>query len=106
MSKLKGYLALIILVISWVALYWLTGSRTPWQEFAAGTGDKGISIHLGDIPTQNYDRMGFTKAVVRYAKSEQGWIVARSEAKFFFLIAKANSGGSVPWALASWSPCA
>ena len=50
MSKLKGYLALIILVISWVALYWLTGSRTPWQEFAAGTGDKGISIHLGDIP--------------------------------------------------------
>lgn len=83
MSKLKGYMALIILVISWVALYWLTGSRTPWQEFAAGTGDKGISIHLGDIPTQNYDRMGFTKAVVRYAKSEQGWIVGTERGEIF-----------------------
>lgn len=106
MSKLKGYMALIILVISWVALYWLTGSRTPWQEFAAGTGDKGISIHLGDIPTQNYDRMGFTKAVVRYAKSEQGWIVGTERGEIFLFDRKANSCGSVPWALASWSPCA
>ena len=64
MSKLKGYLALIILVISWFALYWLTGNRTPWQSFTAGAGERGTSIHLGDIPIQNYDRMGFTKAVV------------------------------------------
>ena len=83
MSKLKGYLALIILVISWFALYWLTGSRTPWQSFTAGAGERGISIHLGDIPIQNYDRMGFTKAVVRYSKAEQGWVVGTERGELF-----------------------
>jgi len=83
MNKLKGYLALVILILSWFALYWLTSSRTPWQHFAAVNKEHGISVHLGDIPTQNYDRMGFTKAVVRYAKSEQGWVVGTERGELF-----------------------
>lgn len=83
MNKLKGYLALAILIISWIALYWLTGSRMPWQYFSHGSKENGISVYLGDIPTSNYDRMGFTKGVVRYAEAEQGWIVGTERGELF-----------------------
>lgn len=76
MNKLKGNIALLILIISWVAIFIITGSHSPWTYFRDlenKTG--GISVHLGDIPIQNYDRMGFSKAVVRYVPSENGWIV-------------------------------
>ena len=82
MNKLKGYLALFILIFSWLALYWLTGSRTPWQEFTSAH-ENGVSVHLGDIPTQNYERMGFTKGVVRYAKAEQAWVVGTERGELF-----------------------
>ena len=67
MNKLKGWLAIVLLLLSWCALYWITGSRTPWNQFHVNNDGSGVSVYLGDIPTQNYDRMGFTKAVVRYA---------------------------------------
>lgn len=83
MSKLKGYAAIFILILSWCALYWITGSRTPWNQFQTGGGQKGVSVYLGDIPTQNYDRMGFTKAVVRYAAAEPGWLVGTERGELF-----------------------
>ena len=33
MIKLKNYIAIVILIFSWFALYWITGSKTPWTEF-------------------------------------------------------------------------
>lgn len=72
MKNLKGKIALVIFICSWIGLYFLTGSRTPWQDMA--TGDH-ITVHLGDVPSENYDRMGFTKAVVNYAPSEDAWLV-------------------------------
>lgn len=83
MSKLKGYAAILILILSWCALYWITGSRTPWNQFQTGGGQSGVSVYLGDIPTQNYDRMGFTKAVVRYAAAEPGWLVGTERGELF-----------------------
>lgn len=83
MSKWKGYVAIVLLVISWVALYWLTGSRTPWNNFGGGDDKNGVSVYLGDIQTQNYDRMGFTRAVVHYAEKEQGWIVGTERGELF-----------------------
>ena len=83
MSKWKGYLAIVLLVISWVALYWLTGSRTPWNHFGGSDDKNGVSVYLGDIQTQNYDRMGFTRAVVHYAEKEQGWIVGTERGELF-----------------------
>lgn len=82
MKKLKGSIALIILILSWFALYWLTGSRTPWLQFT--TNDSGgVAVHLGDIPTDNYDRMGFTKAVISYSSQENGWLVGTSRGELF-----------------------
>lgn len=92
MNKLKGYLALFILIFSWLALYWLTGSRTPWQEFTSAQ-ENGVSVHLGDIPTQNYERMGFTKGVVRYAKAEQAWVVGTERGELFLF----DSQGKQLW---------
>ena len=83
MSKWKGYLAIVLLIISWVALYWLTGSRTPWNNFGGSDDKNGVSVYLGDIQTQNYDRMGFTRAVVHYAEKEQGWIVGTERGELF-----------------------
>lgn len=83
MSKWKGYLAIVLLLLSWVALYWLTGSRTPWNQFGGSDDKNGVSVYLGDIQTQNYDRMGFTRAVVHYAEKEQGWIVGTERGELF-----------------------
>ena len=88
MNKLKGWLALVLLLLSWCALYWITGSRTPWNQFHVNNDGSGVSVYLGDIPTQNYDRMGFTKAVVRYASSSS-------------LTTRDARNGSAPWASAS-----
>ena len=93
MSKWKGYLAIVLLVISWVALYWLTGSRTPWNNFGGGDDKNGVSVYLGDIQTQNYDRMGFTRAVVHYAEKEQGWIVGTERGELFLF----NNEGRQKW---------
>lgn len=83
MKKIKGYLALLLLLVSWCALFWITGSRTSWNHFHINSDNNGVSIYLGDIPTQNYDRMGFTRAVVRYAESEKGWIVGTERGELF-----------------------
>lgn len=83
MSKVKGSLALIILIISWLAMFWLTGSRTPWQIFSAGDKNAGISIYLGDIPSENYDRMGFTKGLVKYIANENAWLAGTDRGELF-----------------------
>ena len=83
MSKWKGYLGIVLLLLSWLALYWITGSRTPWNHFGASDDKNGVSVYLGDIQTQNYDRMGFTRAVVHYAEKEQGWIVGTERGELF-----------------------
>lgn len=83
MSKVKGSLALIILIISWLAMFWLTGSRTPWQIFSAGDKNADISIYLGDIPSENYDRMGFTKGLVKYIANENAWLAGTDRGELF-----------------------
>lgn len=83
MNKVKGYAALIILAASWCALYWITGSRTPWNQFNTNSSADGVSVYLGDIPTANYDRMGFTKAVVRHIPTEDGWLVGTERGELF-----------------------
>lgn len=93
MTKLKGYLALFILILSWFAMYWLTGSRTPWEEFNIGKKSGEISFFLGDVPTDNYDRMGFTKAIVRYVESEEGWLVGTERGELFLI----NNNGKAMW---------
>lgn len=92
MSKIKGTLAIIILCISWCVLYWLTGSRTPWNIVEINNSS-GISIHLGDIPIENYDRMGFTKAIVRYVASEDAWLVGTEKGELFLI----NNEGKQLW---------
>ena len=69
MNKLKGWLALVLLLLSWCALYWITGSRTPWNQFHVNNDGSGVSVYLGDIPTQNYDRMGNVRYAVTYKPS-------------------------------------
>lgn len=83
MSKYKGYIAIFLLALSWILLFWLTGSRTPWNQFNLSKDKDEISIFLGDISTQNYDRMGFTKAVVRYSESINGWVVGTERGELF-----------------------
>lgn len=92
MSKVKGNLALIILIISWFAMLWLTGSRTPWQTFVSSDKNDGISIYLGDIPSENYDRMGFTKGLVNYIASKDAWLVGTDRGELFLF---SNSGKQI-----------
>lgn len=83
MNKVKGTFALVILIISWFVMLWLTGSRTPWQTFSAVGKTEGISVYLGDIPSENYDRMGFTKGLIEYLETENAWLVGTDRGELF-----------------------
>lgn len=104
MRKLKEVAILLLFAFSCCALFWLTGSRTPWTLFQDSSRKDGYSVYLGDVPVENYDRMGFTRALIEYVKMKKaGWSV-RTGGNCFCLIKRASSFGSVLWALASWFP--
>ncbi len=64
-----------MLFLTWAALFWLTGSRTPWQMFASNESGAAHTISLGDMAGRPYDRMGFDGGEVLYVSSDKGWLV-------------------------------
>lgn len=78
MRGFKGKLAIILLACSWLLLFWLTGSRTPWRDVFAEQ-DGHISISLGDVPVQQYHRMGFTSGIVRHNPHKNYWLVGTEQ---------------------------
>ena len=82
-NKVKSILILFLFVLSCCALFWLTGSRTPWTVFQDAGGKDGVSVFLGDIPVENYDRMGFTRAQILYVGAEDGWLVGTDKGELF-----------------------
>lgn len=93
MQKLKEILVLVLFALSCCTLFWLTGSRTPWTLFQNGSREGGYSVHLGDVPVENYDRMGFTRALIKYVKSEDGWLVGTDKGELFLF----NKTGRQMW---------
>lgn len=93
MKKIKGILILLLFAVSCCALFWLTGSRTPWTIFQQPDKTRGITVHLGDIPVENYDRMGFTKGQVQYVEPEDGWLVGTDRGELFLF----GQDGSQRW---------
>lgn len=88
MKNFKSKIITIIFLLSLAALFWITGSRTPWNDIGLTASEEGIAVHLGDIPSENYDRMGFTKAVVRHVESENGWLVGTERGELFLFSSK------------------
>ena len=85
MKNFKVYLTLLVLAISWLALFWLTGSRIPWVDFLTNKKSNEITFYLGDIPTDNYNRMGFTKAILKYIENEEAWLVGTERGEIFLI---------------------
>ncbi len=75
MKQCKTILIFLLLALTWLALFYLTGSRTPWQIFAKNESGAAHTISLGDMAGRQYDRMGFDGGEVRYVKSDKGWLV-------------------------------
>ena len=82
MKNFKGFIALAVLLLTWLALLWITGDKTPWRFLTKLQTDK-IEVHLGDIPIQNYDRMGFTSGIVKYVNSSDVWLVGTTRGELF-----------------------
>ena len=82
-KKIKSLLILFLFALSCCALFWLTGSRTPWTVFQSVRGKDGVSVFLGDIPAENYDRMGFTRAQILYVGAEDAWLVGTDKGELF-----------------------
>ncbi len=92
-KRIKGYLALFLLAISWVALLLLTGdNKTPWQRNIV-ISDKHIEVRLGDVPVQQYTRMGFTGGMVRYHQASKMWMVGTEQGN----IIAVNMKGEQVW---------
>lgn len=83
MKNFKGRLALLVFALSWVILFWLTGNKTPWYYFSESQNTNNISVYLGDIANENYDRMGFTKGLVQYVESGNSWLVGTDRGEVF-----------------------
>ncbi len=92
MSKIKSIIAIVILIISWCLMFWITGNRTPWQAFSSTDKGDGVSVFLGDIPSENYDRMGFTKGLIEYIVSKNAWLVGTDRGELFLFD---NSGKQI-----------
>lgn len=82
-KKIKSLLILFLFALSCCALFWLTGSRTPWTVFQSVRGKDGVSVFLGDMPAENYDRMGFTRAQILYVGAEDAWLVGTDKGELF-----------------------
>ena len=82
-KKIKSLLILFLFALSCCALFWLTGSRTPWTVFQSIRGKDGVSVFLGDMPAENYDRMGFTRAQILYVGAEDAWLVGTDKGELF-----------------------
>lgn len=81
-------------MLSLISLYWITGDKTPWNNLMTAENSKdGIAIYLGDIPNENYDRMGFTKGIVKYAENEDGWLVGNERGELFLF----SNNGDMRW---------
>lgn len=84
-SKIKNILILCLFALSCCALFWLTGSRTPWTTFRVSAGKDSVSVFLGDVPVENYDRMGFTRAQIKFVRSEDAWLVGTDKGELFLI---------------------
>lgn len=93
MKKIKGIGIFIIFGLSWLVLFWLTGSRTPWQVFSPNHPEGGIVVSLGDMEGRNYDRMGFEGGVVLYSKKLDGWLAGTTNGEIYAL----HLDGSEDW---------
>lgn len=74
MNNIKGKIAILILIISWVILFFLTGNKAPWYDFKE-TANGELTAYLGDVPIQNYDRMGFTSGKIKCLNKSGNWVV-------------------------------
>ncbi len=88
MKRYKKYLVFFLFALSWLALFWLTGSRTPWQIFQETADEDGIVVSLGDLAGSNYDRMGFPSGVVRYVSADDSWIVGTDRGELIHVTRK------------------
>ena len=75
MKRCKTIAIFVCFGLTWLALLWLTGSKTPWQLWNHTESGAAHVISLGDMAGRNYDRMGFDGGEVLYVKSDGGWLV-------------------------------
>lgn len=84
MKKCKTLCLFLLLFATWLALFWVTGSRTPWQMFSPKDKDAGTVVPLGEMAGRNYDRMGFEGGEILYVPSG-GWLVGTANGELRFL---------------------
>lgn len=85
MKQGKRILIFILFALTWCALFWLTGSRTPWQIFREGNASEGTVVSLGDLAGQPYDRMGFGGGVVRFVRGDGSWLVGTDKGELLHI---------------------
>lgn len=89
----KSYFILGLFAFSWLLLFFLTANRTPWNLTDKSLNEGEIMVNLGDVPVQNYNRMGFTGGNVQYVKAENAWIVGTDKGDLFLF----SSRGEIIW---------
>lgn len=90
MKQWKTTAVFLLLACTWAALFWVTGSRTPWQMFSPKDKDAGIVVSLGEMAGRNYDRMGFEGGEILYVPSDGGWLVGTANGELRHISAEGD----------------
>lgn len=92
-KQIKKIMPVLFLALSWLILLNLTSENKPWYIFSTKENSAIASVSLGDIAVENYDRMGFTKGLVEYVKSNNTWLVGTDKGEILSI----NQSGEILW---------
>lgn len=83
MKKMKTMLIFLLLGMTWLLLFFLTGNKTPWGMSDGEKAEGETIISLGDVAGRNYDRMGFDGGEILYSPVNRGWIVGTIKGEMY-----------------------
>lgn len=83
MKKMKTMLIFLLLGMTWLLLFFLTGNKTPWGMFDGEKAEGETIVSLGDVAGRNYDRMGFDGGEILYSPVNRGWIVGTIKGEMY-----------------------
>ena len=76
-------LIFLLLGMTWLLLFFLTGNKTPWGMSDGEKAEGETIVSLGNMAGRNYDRMGFDGGEILYSPVNRGWIVGTIKGEMY-----------------------
>ena len=93
--KSRHIFAIAILIASLATLWSATAERLPWQKSSPASDKREVAqIPLGQVPAENYSKMGFTNVTISYINDgNHKWAVGTENGDVLLV----NNNGKILW---------